>query len=67
MDPGVTCKSRMCPPYTTRVVKGRLNGSVSRNNRLKRLAPCRFLDGHVDEPYEMSTNGVLIEVCDVKK
>ena len=34
--------------------KRRLNGAVSRNNRLKRVAPCRCLDGHVKEPYEMS-------------
>ena len=34
--------------------KRRLNGSVSRNNCVKRLAPCRCLDGHVKEPYEMS-------------
>ena len=34
--------------------KRRLNGTVSRNNRIKRLAPCRSLDGHVQEPYEMS-------------
>ena len=34
--------------------KRRLNGAVSRNNRIKRLAPCRCLDGHVKEPYEMS-------------
>ena len=25
-----------------------------RNNRIKREAPCRCLDGHVKEPYEMS-------------
>ena len=34
--------------------KRRLKGAVSRNNRIKRLAPCRCLDGHVKEPYEMS-------------
>ena len=28
--------------------------AVSRNNRIKRLTPCRCLDGHVKEPYEMS-------------
>ena len=38
--------------------KKRLNGAVSRNNRIKRLAPCRFLDGHVKEPYEMYIYGV---------
>ena len=32
--------------------KRRLNWAVSRNNRIKRLAPCRCLEGHV--PYEMS-------------
>ena len=32
----------------------RLNGAVSQNNHLKRVAPCRCLDGHVKEPYEMS-------------
>ena len=50
--PGV--KSRMCPPYPQRDRKRRLNGAVSRNNRIKRLAPCRCLDGHVKEPNEMS-------------
>ena len=50
--PGV--KSRMCPPYPKRDRKRRLNGAVSRNNRIKRVAPCRCLDGHVKEPYEMS-------------
>ena len=34
--------------------KRRLTGAVSRNNRMKGAAPCRFLDGHVKEPYEMS-------------
>ena len=33
--------------------KRHLNGVVSRNNRIKRFAPCRCLDGHVKEPYEM--------------
>ena len=28
--------------------------NVSRNNRIKRVAPCRCLDGVVKEPYEMS-------------
>ena len=27
--------------------KRRLNGAVSRNNRIKRVAPCRCLDRHV--------------------
>ena len=26
--------------------KGRLNGAVSRNNSIKKVAPCRCLDGH---------------------
>ena len=34
--------------------KRRLNRVVSRNNRIKRLAPCRLLNRHVKEPYEMS-------------
>ena len=34
--------------------KRRLNGTVSRNNRIKRVASCWCLDGHVKEPYEMS-------------
>ena len=34
--------------------KRRLNGTVSRNNRIKRLDTCRCLDGQVKEPYEMS-------------
>ena len=34
--------------------KRRLNGAVSRNNRIKRVAPGRCMDGHVKEPYEMS-------------
>ena len=28
--------------------------NVFRNNRIKMVAPCRCLDGHVKEPYEMS-------------
>ena len=51
---GGVVKSRMCPPYPKRVVKWRLNGPVSRNNHVKRVAPCWCLDGHVKEPYEMS-------------
>ena len=47
-------KSRMCPPYPQRDRKRRLNGAVSRYNRIKRVAACRCLDGHVKEPYEMS-------------
>ena len=50
--PGV--KSRMCPPYPQRDRKRRLIGAVCRNHRIKRLVPCRCLDGHVKEPYEMS-------------
>ena len=29
---------RIRPPYPQRVVKGRLNGAVFRNNRIKRVA-----------------------------
>ena len=47
-------KSRMCPPYPQRDRKRRLIGAVCRNHRIKRLVPCRCLDGHVKEPYEMS-------------
>ena len=36
------------------IVKGDLNGAVCRNHRIKRVVPCRCLDGHVKEPYEMS-------------
>ena len=50
--PGV--KSRMCPPYPQRNRKRRLIGAVCRNHRIKRVVPCRYLDGHVKEPYEMS-------------
>ena len=35
-------------------IKRRLNGAVSGNNRIKRLASCWCLDGHVKEPYIMS-------------
>ena len=48
-------KSRMCPPYPKRDRKRRLNGAVCRNHRIKRLVPCRCFNGHVKEPYEMST------------
>ena len=51
IPPGV--KSRMCPPYPQRDRKRRLIGAVCRN-RIKRVVPCRCLDGHVKEPYEMS-------------
>ena len=46
----------MCPPYPQLAAcrKERLNWAVSRNNHIKRLDPCRCLDGHVKEPYEMS-------------
>ena len=50
--PGV--KSRMCPPYPQRDRKRRINWAVCRKHRIKRVVPCRFLDGHVKEPYEMS-------------
>ena len=47
--------SRECaPPYPQRDRKRRLNGAVCRNHRIKRLVPCRCLDGHIKEPYEMS-------------
>ena len=36
-----------------RIVKGDLNEAVSRNNGIKRVAPCRYFDGHIKEPYEM--------------
>ena len=32
----------------------RLNEAVSRNNRIKRVAQCRFFDRHVQGPYEIS-------------
>ena len=35
-------------------LKRRLIGAVCRNHHIKRLVPCRCLDGHVKEPYEMS-------------
>ena len=47
-------KSRMCPQYPQLDRKRRLNGAVCRNHRIKRVVPCRCLDGHVKEPYEMS-------------
>ena len=47
-------KSTMCPLYPQLCRKRRLNEAVSRNNRIKKLAPCRCLDGHVKESYEMS-------------
>ena len=50
--PGV--KSRMCSPYPQSDRKRRLNGAVCRNHRIKRVVPCRWLDGHVKEPHEMS-------------
>ena len=34
--------------------KMRLIGAVCRNHRIKRFVPCRCLDGHVKETYEMS-------------
>ena len=36
-------KSRMCPPYPHACRKRRLNGAVTLNNRLKRVAPLLFL------------------------
>ena len=44
----------MCPPYPQRDRKRRLNGAVCRNHRIKRVVPCRCMDKHVKEPYEMS-------------
>ena len=34
--------------------KRRLIWAVCWNHRIKRLVPCRCLDGHVKEPYKMS-------------
>ena len=45
-------KFRILPPYPQRVVKWRLNGAVSRNNRIERMAPSRCSDGFFIEPYE---------------
>ena len=39
---------------TQRDRKRRLIGAVCRNHRIKRVVPCRCLDGHIKEPYEMS-------------
>ena len=47
-------KLRMCSPYPQRDRKRRLIGAVCRNHRIKRVVPCRCLNGHVKEPYEMS-------------
>ena len=47
-------KTRIRPPYPQRVVKSDFNGAMCRNHRLKRVVPCRCLDGHIKEPYEMS-------------
>ena len=41
--------------------KRRLIGAVCRNHRIKRLVPCRCLDGHVKEPYEMSIQLLLFQ------
>ena len=38
---GLGVKSRMCPPYPQRDRKRRLNGAVCRNQRIKRVVPCR--------------------------
>ena len=47
--------SRECVLRIPACRKRRLNGRVSWNNRIiKRLVPCRCLDVHVKEPYEMS-------------
>ena len=47
-------KSRLCPPYPQRDRKRRLNGVVCRNHCIKRVVPCRCLDGHFKELCEMS-------------
>ena len=46
--------SRECVLRIPECRKRRLNRAVSRNNRIKRVAQCRCLDGHVKEPYKMS-------------
>ena len=43
----------MCRRNEEEVDKRRLIGAVCLNHRIKRLVPCRCLDGHVEEPYEM--------------
>ena len=44
----------MFPPYPQRDRKRRRIWAVCRNHRIKRVVPCRCLDGHIKEPYEMS-------------
>ena len=51
--PGRLIKSRMCPPYRYVSLKATKMGRFLRIT-VKRLAPCRCLDGHVKEPFEMS-------------
>ena len=44
-------KTRIRPPYPQRVVKGDFrNGTVSRNNRIKRVVPCRCRTGTLKKP-----------------
>ena len=45
---------RICPPYPHARRKRQLNCAVSRNNTVKRVFPCRCLDGRVKETHEMS-------------
>ena len=47
LTPGVLTGVQACR-------KRRLNGAVSQNSRIKMVVPCRCLDGHVKEPYDMS-------------
>ena len=54
LEQGPGVKSRMCPPYPQHDRKRRLIGAVCWNHRIKRVVPCRCLDGHVKEPYDMS-------------
>ena len=42
--------------YTNRIS---LQYEVSRNNRIERVAPGRYLEGHVKEPYEISRSITL--------
>ena len=52
---GSGVKSIMCmSTISSAFCKKRLNGAVSRNNPIKRMAPCQCLDGHVKEPYKIS-------------
>ena len=46
--------SRECVLRIPSVSLKATKGAVCRNHRIKRLVPCRSLDGHVKESYEMS-------------